>query len=248
MPSGPGLGQSRRGAEAPRDRDHSSPAKPRSRSARSLLTFMGTAFTLGCSMAWPGSTNEGPSAKSSPDPAQAADLRAAATRHAVVHRRPRVSLRTPKLGRAARHPGCLSQVLDGVYAHLPLKRSLYGFDVIRGHRVPAQAAAHPERSPVPSRADAAHQPVARCPHAIQGAVAVHERWQACRSWSRPMVQDAASIRRLQSQPAGRPGPALPPGSRSTIGTAFRSIAQSISTRKARPADAPTRGAPVRSNR
>ena len=26
----------------------------------------------------------------------------------------------------------LAQVLDGVYAHLPLKRSLYGFDVIRG--------------------------------------------------------------------------------------------------------------------
>ncbi len=26
----------------------------------------------------------------------------------------------------------LSQVLDGVYAHLPLKRSLYGFDVVRG--------------------------------------------------------------------------------------------------------------------
>ena len=25
----------------------------------------------------------------------------------------------------------LSQVLDGVYAHLPLKRSLYGFDVLR---------------------------------------------------------------------------------------------------------------------
>ena len=26
----------------------------------------------------------------------------------------------------------LSQVLDGVYAHLALKRSLYGFDVVRG--------------------------------------------------------------------------------------------------------------------
>ena len=26
----------------------------------------------------------------------------------------------------------LSQVLDGVYAHLPLKRSLYGFDIVRG--------------------------------------------------------------------------------------------------------------------
>jgi hypothetical protein len=38
----------------------------------------------------------------------------------------------------------LTQVLDGIYSHLPLKRSLYGFDVVRGlatlrHQVPTMS-------------------------------------------------------------------------------------------------------------
>lgn len=58
----------------------------------------------------------------------------ASRRRAVSRLKRKASVNVRPLTWGERHDilDALSRVLDGVYAHLPLKRSLYGFDVVRG--------------------------------------------------------------------------------------------------------------------
>jgi hypothetical protein len=60
--------------------------------------------------------------------------RSASRKHAVSRARPNsvVGVKSLSWGERLAIIDALSEVLDGVYVHLTLKRSLYGFDVVRG--------------------------------------------------------------------------------------------------------------------
>jgi hypothetical protein len=143
----------------------------------------------------------------------------------------------------------LCLVLDGVYAYLPLKRSLYGFDVIRGlehlrQQVPTMTDLqfHRELTLLINRLRDAHtqyqgpwtvdEPIASLPFLVEsyGPAAAPEH--VVSKVDRRSVHDRH----------------FAPGSRSSTGTACRSTGRWSSTPRTRPAAGPTLDARGRSSR